>query len=832
MENTATGNPVKKYLPIIGCIVLFALISLAYFSPVLSGKVLEQGDIKQFAGSAQEILQYRADHNGQDPYWTGRMFCGMPDYQITTDFSYNFIKYVDSALRFLPRPADYLFLFFIGFFALMLVMRMGWKKALLGALMFGFTSYLFIILAAGHNSKAHAIAYLPLVVAAVLLTYRGKYLWGGVMMAFAMGLEIYANHPQMTYYLGLALAIYVLIYMVVSYLKGYFARFWKATAVLVLASLVGVGLNAGRLWSTWSYQEHTIRGGSELVQESGKPQKGLDKDYLLAWSYGIGETFNLMVPDLYGGASGFDFDKESNYLKAVQKFSYEQPDEFSKAYSAIASSSSSYWGDQPFTSGPSYVGAIVVFLFLLGAIIVRGPMKWWLVAATILSFLMAWGSNAMWFANWMIDHFPMYNKFRTPSSALIVSSITIPMLAVLALKEWFSTDRLELPNLKRKRGFYTSLALTGGLCVFFILLANVVFSFTSVNDARLFQAVPQYVSSALQTDRHDLLTADSVRSAIFIGAAAVLLWLAYKEKISRNITVFGLCILVVADMWGVDKRYLNDGNFVNRFTMEDPFAGSAAHVVSRQLAGDTTYFRVLNLAVSPMQDASTSYYFNSLGGYHAAKLQRYQELWERQISRFNYGVLSMLNTKYFIVPPQDDSGQLSIQQNPMALGAAWAVDSIIFADNANQELEALDSLDVSRIAVADARFQQTAAFAPFVRDSSTVYRVKLTSHQPNHLVYQTDLATDSPVVFSEIYYPDGWNAYLDGKPVDYFRANYVLRAMIVPQGQHTVEFKFEPQEVIWGDRISLVCSLLLLLGTAGAVWYTRREKYQTPQTDK
>lgn len=816
MENLLPRQkPLKKYLPILGCIVLFALLSLAYFNPVLSGKVLIQGDIQQFAGSAQEILQYRAEHHGQDPYWTNSMFSGMPDYQITTDFHYNLIKYLDSALRFLPRPADYMFLYLLSFFVLMLVLRAGWKKALLGALMFGLTSYLFIILEAGHNSKAHAIAYLPLVVAGILLTYRGKYLWGGVLTAFAMGLEVYANHPQMTYYMGLALALYALIYLVVCLRKRQLLHFWKASGVIVVAVLLGIGLNAGRLWSTWSYQKHTIRGGSELTQASGEQQKGLDKDYLLMWSYGVGETFNLMIPNLYGGSSHTDLGRDSRFHQEIVRLTGD-PSQADR----MAAQAPAYWGDQPFTSGPAYVGAVVVFLFLLGCIIVRGPMKWWLIAATLISFLMAWGSNAMWFSDWMIDHFPLYNKFRTPSSALIVSSITMPILAVLAVREWLSASPSELPPLRRKRAWYATLGTTVGLCVLLILLSNAFFSFTSPSDSQTFGQYPNLLA-ALRDDRHSLLTGDAFRSAVLIALAGGALWLAYQKKIDANKTVAILSLLVLIDLWFVDKRYLNNDNFSNRFAMEDPFAGSAAHLASQQLAGDTSYFRVINLTVSPMQDASTSYYFHSVGGYHAAKLQRYQELWDRQIARGNFTILNMLNTKYFI-GLSEDKRSVAIQENSLALGPAWVVDSLVWVPNADAEIAALDSLDLPRVAVADEKFAAAAAFTPFVRDSTHRYEVRLVSYQPNHLVYRTDLATPAPVIFSEIYYPDGWNAYIDGQPAKYFRANYVLRAMIAPQGEHTVEFRFEPREVIEGDRISLVCSLLLLGGTAGACWYTRR----------
>ena len=822
MDKNASRHRLKTLMPYLACIALFALIALVYFNPVLSGKVLVQGDIQQFAGSAQEILQYRAEHNGEDPYWTGRMFCGMPDYQITTDFSYNFIKYLDSALRFLPRPADYMFLYLLSFFVLMLVLRTGWRKAFLGALMFGLTSYLFIILEAGHNSKAHAIAYLPLVVAGVLLTYRGRYLWGGVLTAFAMGLEVYANHPQMTYYMGLALALYALIYLGVCLRKKCAARFWKATAVLTVAVLLGVGLNAGRIWSTWSYQKHTIRGGSELTQESGKKQTGLNKDYLLEWSYGVGETFNLMIPDLYGGSSHADLGKNSRFHKEIVSLTGDvmQADQ-------MAAQAPAYWGEQRFTSGPAYVGAIVVFLFLLGCIIVPGPMKWWLAGATLLSFLIAWGSNAMWFADWMIDHFPLYNKFRTPSSALIVSSITMPMLAVLAVREWLCRERTPENELSRKRAFYTATGICIGFCLVLVLVSNAFFSFTSPSDQQNFGQYPG-ILAALRDDRHSLLTTDALRSAVLIALAAAALWLAHGKKTSAKTTVVLLCALVVVDLWGVDKRYLNDRDFSNRFTMEDPFAGTAAHLAARQLAGDTTYYRVINLTTSPMLDASTSYYFNSVGGYHAAKLQRYQELWDKQIAKGRFDILNMLNTKYFITAGQDGR-TVAVQQNSLAMGPAWVVDSLQIVSGADAEMAALDSLSLERTAVVDAKFGQIVGFPPVQRDSTHTYTVELTGHQANRMTYRTDLASDAPVVFSEIYYPDGWNAYIDGQKADYFRANYVLRAMIVPKGQHTVEFRFEPREVRIGDRISLLCSLLLAGATFGAFRFARGTNKQKPR---
>ncbi|MDD4819772.1 MAG: YfhO family protein [Flavobacteriales bacterium] len=821
MEKINTSASWQKYTPYIICVALFALLSLAYFNPVLSGKVLEQGDIKQYMGSAAEIHDYRAANDGQDPYWTNRMFGGMPDYQIGTDFSYNMIKYPYLAMHALPRPANFAFTFFISFFVLMLTLNVGWKKSLLGALMFGLTSYLYIILAAGHNSKAYAIAYLPLVLAGVMMVYyRRKYLWGGVLMAFAMGLEIYSNHVQMTYYMALGTVIFIILYLVECIRKKELKHFFVSTAVLFAAAIIGIGMNSGRLWSTWSYQSHTIRGGSELVMDStASARKGLDKDYILNWSYGIGETFNLMVPNLYGGSSNTSLDKESQFFQAVNRLTGNP-----MQATQMAQNAPTYWGDQPFTSGPAYVGAITVFLFILGLMIVRGKMKWWLLGATALSFLMAWGSNAMWFADMMIEHFPMYDKFRTPSSALIVSSITMPILAILAIKEWFAPS-YPLSEGRKKRYLYIALGCTAGVCMFFVFLANSVFSFTSPADSQMFGSYPE-ILAALRTDRYDMMVSDALRSTALIAVSATLLWLGYKGKLKETAVVLSLCILVTVDMWNVDRRYLNNDNFTYKSTMEDPFQGTIAQWASTQLSNDKSYYRVWNRAVNTMNDASTSFYFNSIGGYHAAKLQRYQELWDYQISRGNIGVISMLNTKYIIMPAQGENKYPSIIENPDALGAAWAVDSLIFTSSAKEELTSLDSIDVTRLAAVDQSFKDIIAVPSVTKDSTDFFQIDLTSYQPNHLIYNAKMSKTSPVVFSEIYYPDGWNAYIDGVETPYFRANYVLRAMVIPEGNHKIEFRFQPKEVLWGDRLNLIFTIVFTLGAGTALYLSLRRKEQ------
>ncbi|MBQ1968930.1 MAG: YfhO family protein [Flavobacteriales bacterium] len=803
----------KKYLPHLLCVVAFAVISLAYFHPILSGKVLEQGDIQQYMGSAAEIHAYRDAHGGQDPYWTGRMFAGMPDYQIGTDFKYNFIKYPYLSLHALPRPANFAFTFFISFFILLLTLKVDWKKSAVGALMFGFTSYLYIILAAGHNSKAYAIAYLPLVLAGVMMVYyRRKYLWGAVLTAFAMGLEIYSNHVQMTYYMALGTMIFVVLYAVECFRKKDLKHFFISTAILIASASIGIGMNSARLWTTWSYQKHTIRAGSELVMDStATPRKGLDKDYILAWSYGIGETFNLMIPDLYGGASGTDIGEESNYAKAITRLTGS-----AVQGRQMAAQAPTYWGDQPFTSGPAYVGAITVFLFVLGLMIVRGKFKWWVVGATLLSFLMAWGSNAMWFADMMIEHFPLYDKFRTPSSALIVSSITMPLLAILALKEWFSPS-YHINEATRKRYLYIALGSTAGLCILFIFMGNMFFSFSSPNDESMLGAYPDLLA-ALRTDRYDMMVSDALRSAILIIATASLIWFYYKGKVKESLAILVIGVLVIADMWSVDRRYLDEDNFTTAARMEQPFTGTVADWAYRGLKKDTTHYRVWNRTVNTMNDASTSFYFNSIGGYHAAKLQRYQELWDHQISRGNMNVISMLNTKYIISPSDSqDSKTPVIMENTMAMGPAWVVDSLAFTTSAREELFALDSLNIARVAVVDTSFASVARYTPTVRDSSDIYSITLEKYEPNHLTYRSVLSCEKPVVFSEIYYPDGWNAYIDGEKVPHFRVNYMLRAMILPAGEHSVEFRFEPTEALYGDRLNLVFTLIFITGLLAAI---------------
>ena len=810
----------KKYLPHILCVVAFAVMSLAYFHPVLSGKVLEQGDIQQYMGSAAEIHAYRDAHGGQDPYWTGRMFAGMPDYQIGTDFKYNFIKYPYLSLHALPRPANFAFTFFISFFILMLTLRVDWKKSAVGALMFGFTSYLYIILAAGHNSKAYAIAYLPLVLAGVMMVYyRRKYLWGALLTAFAMGLEIYSNHVQMTYYMALGTMIFVVLYAVDCFRKKDLKHFFISTAILIASAAIGIGMNSARLWSTWSYQKHTIRAGSELVMDStSTPRKGLDKDYILAWSYGIGETFNLMIPDLYGGASGTDLGEDSKYAQSITRLTGS-----ASQARQMAAQAPTYWGDQPFTSGPAYVGAITVFLFILGLMIVKGYFKWWLLAATLLSFLMAWGSNAMWFADMMIEHFPLYDKFRTPSSALIVSSITMPLLAILALKEWFSPS-YHINEALRKRYLYIALGSTAGLCILFVFAGNIFFSFSSPNDESMLGAYPE-ILAALRTDRHDMMVSDALRSAILIAACGATIWFYYKGKIKESLAILVIAVLVVADMWAVDRRYLDEDNFTSPSRMEQPFTGTVAEWAYRGLKKDTTHYRVWNRTVNTMNDASTSFYFNSIGGYHAAKLQRYQELWDYQISRGNIRVISMLNTKYIISPSDSqDSKTPIIMENTLNMGPAWVIDSIAFTTSAREELTSLDSLDIERVAVADTSFARVTQYTPMERDSSGTYSITLEKYEPNHITYRSVLSSEKPVVFSEIYYPDGWNAYIDGEKVPHFRVNYVLRAMILPAGEHKVEFRFEPKEVLYGDRLNLAFTITFVVGLLAAIILSLRKK--------
>lgn len=809
-------KPIAKLIPVVVAILVFIAIALAYFAPLLEGKRIQQGDIRNWTGMSKEIVDYRAQ-TGEEPLWTNSMFGGMPAYQISTQYPANLIKKVDLFLRLgLPGPAGFLFVSFLGFFLLLLVLRVDPWTALAGALAYGFSSYFFIILEAGHNSKAHAMAYMAPVLAGVILTYRGKLLAGGALTAVAASLQLTANHLQITYYLLLTLLIIAAGLKFTAFKEKKLLDFAKATGVLIVAAILAVLPTFTNLWVTWEYGKESTRGKSELTLDQKNQTGGLDKDYATQWSYGIGESWSLLIPNVKGGAS----DALGNHEAALEKVDPQM-----KQY---VSQQNAYWGNQPFTSGPVYAGAIVIFLFVLGLIIVQGALKWALITATALSIMLAWGHNFMPLSDLFLDYVPGYNKFRAVSMTLVIAGITIPILAFLALGQ-LAANREAFGNMRRK--VLIAFGITGGITLAFALLPTLFFDFISAQELLQYEpmkakggemaAQVNLFLSNLETARIAIFKADAFRSFAFVLLAAGLLFAWGTFKLHKAFLFVGLAILIIADMYTINRRYLNDKSFVRASFVERPFTPSDA---DKLILKDTDpYYRVMNLATNTFNDASTSYFHKSIGGYHGAKLERFQELIEHQISKNNMKVLNMLNTKYFIIP--DDKRVPQVQVNMEALGNAWFVDSIQLVDNANQEMEALSSFEPSKTAIIDKRFSSYLNGWQAVADSTA--GITLTKYAPNSLTYKTKAASDRLTVFSEIYYPHGWKAYLDGKEKAHFRANYLLRAMVVPAGEHTLEFRFEPETYYTGEKISLAGSVLLLLIALTALILEGRKFFAT-----
>ncbi len=781
----------KKNMPHIIVVGLFILISMVYFNPLLSGKKLYQGDITNFKGMSQEIADFRKEHN-EEPYWTNSMFGGMPAYQISVLYNHDWIKTIDSAIRFLPRPADYLFLYFVSFYFMMILLGNDWRVSLIGALAFGLSTYFLIILDAGHNAKAHAIGYFPMITAGIILAFRKKYLLGGIITALFMSLEINANHFQMTYYLGLLILILGGFYLYEAIKQKSIPDFAKSAGVLILAVVLAFGSNATKLMTTYEYTKYSTRGPSELTIDKDKSGKtdGLDRDYITQWSYGIVESFNLLIPNFTGGGSGEALAEDSNLANALKGRVPQQQ------IKQIIANAPTYWGDQPFTSGPAYVGAIVIFLFVLGLFIVDGTIKWWLLAGTVMSLMLSWGKNFMPLTDLMLDFFPMYDKFRAVASIQVVLEFTMPFLAVLALKEWFFGDKQKGDM---KKSLRLSMAIVGGLTLVFVLLGSFLFNFVGAGDAQY--ANMGFPMEAIIADRIDMLQSDGIRSLVFILVSFVLLCLTLKEKISKNIALGLIAFFMVMDLGGVDKRYLNNDSFVNKRKVEKPFTMSNA---DKEILKDKSIYRVYNASVNTMSNSSTSYFHQSVGGYHGAKLKRYQELWDMQVAKNNTQVLNMLNVKYFIVPNKD---RLQVQLNPTTNGNAWFVDDIKFVENADEEMRSLTGFNSRYEAIVDNKFKNNIPSDKIILEGTP--SVELVHYQANELKYVSKNTKDGLAVFSEIYYPKGWQATIDGKAVEISRADYVLRALWIPKGKHEIVFTFQPQIIATGDKLMLGSNILL-----------------------
>jgi hypothetical protein len=826
----------KQCLPDILAVLLFAVLSFAYFFPAdTEGRILYQHDSSAGRGAGMELQQYKEAHDGAVSRWTNSLFGGMPTYQMAPSYgSSQNLSFIAKVYHlFLPEYVWYIFAYLLGFYILLRAFDFRQSLAALGSIIWAFSSYFFIIIAAGHFWKVMTLAYIPPTIAGLVLAYKGKYLWGGLVTALFVALQISANHVQMSYYFLPVMLFMVIAYLIKAIKEKQLVGFGKATATVIVGALLGICINLSNLYHTYQYQNESMRGKSELVKKNNANQtnSGLERDYITMWSYGIGETWSLLVPNVKGGAS---VPMSENKI-AMDKFS----ESGSQYNSSIFSNVGQYWGEQPGTSGPVYVGAFVLMLFILSLFIVKGPMKWALLAATVLSILLAWGRNFMGFTNFFIDYIPMYSKFRAVSSILVVAEFTIPLLAMLALKKI-----VDEPDLLRKKMpyLYISFGLTGGIALIFALLPTMFFDFVSSNELmQQLKGAPADFIDLLSNMRKAIFTADCWRSfwIVIIGTLFLLLYKA--KKLKAQYLVGAIAILCLIDMWQVNKRYLNDDMFVEKSQRDIP---QQKTTTDEEILKDKSLdYRVLNLASNTFNENETSYYHKSIGGYHAAKLRRYQELIEAYISpemqgsmtavvkaqgdmtRVNgdsiFPILNMLNTKYFIFPLQNN--QTVPLQNPYAYGNAWFVDKVSYVANANEELAQLGKINPRHEAVADEKFK-TELGESQNQDSNSI--VTLTSYEPNDLKYDIKSGKGGIVVFSEIYYP-GWTATVDGQNVDLGRVNYVLRALNVKAGVHKVELQFFPTSVNTTESIAYASFGVLVLAVLLIAFFEWKKNTKT-----
>lgn len=822
----------KYLLPVLGCLILFIIISFAYFTPLLSGKYISQPDIIHYKGGAHELEEYRKAH-GKDTYWSNSMFGGMPTYQMGAAYPSDVIKNIDKILRYFPAPACYLFLLLSGFFLLGMVWLKNWKYALLGSIMFSFSTYFFIIIGAGHNAKVHTIAYFAPFIAGVYLLYQKKYIWGFILTTIFLSLQIAANHPQMTYYLFLALGIFGIVELIHAIRKKTIKSFFISTCFFIISILLSVGMNSSRLLSTYEYSKETTRGKSELTINKNNKEinHGLDNDYITHWSYGILETANLFIPNFMGGGNNEKAFNQEHLQTELQQNINSEKDSRELQQSLASSFSGSYWGEQPGTSGPAYEGAIVVFLAILALFYYKGRYKWWLIGATILSFLLAWGKNFGIFTNFMIEHFPLYNKFRAVSSALVIAEFTIPLLALLGIYSYFKDETLSM-QYKKKVLLTTSAIILGLLLIFYFFGMNLFNFHTKIEGEKINNTFLEII----RKERFVLFQADTLRTFIFVLLTAIILYIHQKTQIRPQYIIFTITFLCLVDLWGVDKRYLNDENFVDRQLYKNPFPTEVSEsqlqlaatdpavarivntvpvnqVLDEIKQKDPSQYRVFNLLLSPFNETNTSYFHQSIGGYHGAKLRRYQDLIDFYFSdSLNLPILDMLNTKYIITA----DSVIHALPNPNNNGNAWFVNEIFFANNANEEISQIGKINTKRQAILNKNFQKDLQFA---KSTDTLSYIELKQYEPNNLIYATHNKSEKLGVFSEIYYPHGWKATIDGKEVPIYRANYILRALKIPAGNHTINFTFDPPVIYKGRIITLISfSIFIILSVALLVW--------------
>ena len=807
-------------------IIAFAVITLVYFTPVLQGKRIKQHDIEMHKGMAQEMTEYR-NTTGEETLWTNSAFGGMPTWNITVKPKGNLTNpfYRGLTLGF-PHPIGSVFICMLAFFVLLLILDCGFWISFIGAIAYGFTSYLFIVIGAGHNAKAMAMAYMPAVIAGVLLTYKGKYLWGWLLTAFALAFEVRANHLQITYYLAIIIAILIIAELISDIREKKLVHFIKGSAGLAVAAILGTLTCSTALYGSYEFGKETTRGKPVLTRNEANQTKGLDRDYITQWSYGKGETWSLLIPNAKGGASAYIGSKNPALEKADSRFR-----------SNIAQSNA-YWGDQPGTSGPVYVGAIVVFLFVLGALTVKGKLKWALLIATLLSILLSWGKNFMGFTNFFLDHFPGYNKFRAVSMTLVIAEVTMPLLGFLGLAEIAKTpDSFK----KHQKKFFIALGVTAGFCLLFYLVPKVFFNFLSQGEAEQFASMSKgkdgavYAAFATQLEnvRIAIFRKDTLRSLLFIILAAIPLFLYGKGKLKGQIAFPILAALVLVDMFPIDKRYLNNDNFIDGKRYDKPFIASTADKAI--LEDNALDFRVADITKDMFNDASTCYFHKSLGGYSGAKLRRYQDVITQylggelnQLRSAKTGedllqalsqqkVLNMLNTKYVIYNPNSQPFQ-----NPFAQGNAWVVNDIRWVDTPNEEIDAIATTDLQRTAIMNKEFEQQVG--NYRLTDSIQGQIELIDYKPNKLAYNFKANNNQLVVFSEIWTTKGWKMTIDGQEHPLLRANYILRCAMIPSGEHEIVMEYAPRAYMVGNKVSFASSLILVLGLIGALVFTFKPK--------
>jgi hypothetical protein len=786
----------------------FILISLIYFYPVLQGKKIAQSDIAQYTGMAKEQIDFRANENAE-PYWTNSAFGGMPTYQLGANYPHEYINKIDSALRILPRPADYLLLYFLSFYVLLLVLKADPLKAFFGAVAFGFSTYLIIILGVGHNAKAHAIAYMPMVIAGILLVFQRKFIVGGLLTMFAAALELNANHFQMTYYLLFLIMIITVFYCYKYVKEKEYKSLFTAFAIFAIAGILAIGANATNLLATAEYSKYSTRSKSELTYSPDGSKSVTDNamshEYITEYSYGIAESFNLISPRIFGGSNGENIGSNTNMYEFL--IGKSVPEEQAKDF---VSSMPAYWGDQPIVAAPAYIGAVVFFLCLIALFLDKRKIKYIFVTGALVSLVLSWGKNFPILTDFFIDTIPLYNKFRAVSSIQVILELCVPVLAIMGLQSFFKEEKDQ-----QLKGLYLSGGIFFGIIAFLIAIKS-QFSFSGGSDAYYLENYGLEFINALKDDRKSLYSADLLRSGFLVLLAFGLLWFFIKNKISKSTAIILVGIIMISDLFFIDKNYLNAKNFVNPSEVDVPFQPTASDL---EILRDTTHYRVFEVNGN-MSNARTSYFHQSIGGYSAVKPRRMQQLFDYQIAKNNMEVLNMLNTKFII--QTDKEGKEFPTVNPNYNGNTWFVENVKFVNSSDQEMKALDSIDSKNEAIVNQKeFGTQLKNTSFVKDSSAT--ITMNSYQPNHLKYNSNNTNPGLAVFSEMYYAEGWNATIDGKAVSHFRADYVLRAMEIPAGKHSIEFKFEPQVVKTGSTIALVSSVLMLLLLIGGVYMERKK---------